>query len=338
MASGPVVGVDIGGTKILAVRLAPLARPARAEGEPPNQGGPSRGAIAGAVEAEARRPTPRDGAEVVARIFEVVRDLCPAAPPEAVGIGIPGLVDRGGVMRFSPHLPGLVGLPVADQLAVGLPGSRLWVGNDATAAGWAEHRFGAAVGADDVLMVTLGTGIGGGIVSGGALNEGADRFAGEFGHMVIDPHGPLCPCGKQGCWERYASGSGLGQLGREAALGHRAPGVLARAGGDPEAVRGEHVTQAARDGDPDALGIMARFAWWLALGLANLANAFDPRVIVLGGGLIEAGDVLLGPVRKAFAELVEAPGERRVRIEAAVLGERAGAIGSGLLAAGGAAA
>jgi glucokinase len=181
-------------------------------------------------------------------------------------------------------------------------------------------------------MVTLGTGIGGGIISGGRLNEGANRFAGEFGHMVIDPHGPLCPCGKQGCWERYASGSGLGQLGREAALGDRAPAVRALAGGDPEAVRGEHVTEAARMGDADALDIMSRFAWWLALGLANLANILDPAVIVLGGGLIQAGDVLLGPVRAAFAALVEAGEERGVRIEAAALGERAGAIGAALVA------
>lgn len=310
MIEGPAVGVDIGGTKILAVRLGPDGR----------------------VEDDARVATPKDGDEVVARILEVVAALAGADRPVAVGVGAPGMVDRSGVMRFSPHLPGLVGLPVVERLRAAFPDSSLWVGNDATAAGWAEHRLGAAAGAADVVMVTLGTGIGGGIVSGGRLKEGANGFAGEFGHMVIDPHGPLCPCGKQGCWERYASGSGLGQLGREAALGHRAPRVRALAGGDPEAVRGEHVTRAAGEGDPDAMEIMGRFAWWLALGLANLANVFDPEVIVLGGGLVEAGDVLLAPVRSAFAELVEAGEERGVRIEAAVLGERAGAVGAGLVA------
>ncbi len=287
------------------------------------------------VEAEARCPTPLEGGEVVARIVELVHELCPEGAPAAIGIGVPGLVDLGGVLRFSPHLPGLVGLPVTERVRAHLPTSDFWVGNDATAAAWAEHRLGAAVGAEDVLMVTLGTGIGGGIISGGILNEGTNRFAGEFGHMVIDPHGQLCPCGKQGCWERYASGSGLGQLGREAALGERAPAVRELAGGDPEAVRGEHVTQAARAGDSDAREIMGRFAWWLALGLANLANAFDPRVIVLGGGLIEAGDLLLPPVRVAFDRLVEAGRLRGVRIEAAALGERAGAVGSALIAAGG---
>ena len=305
------VGIDIGGTKMLAVRLD----------------------ASDTIEGDARRPTPRHGEEVIAHLADLVRELCPEGPPDAVGVGAPGLVDRSGVMRFSPHLPDLVGLSLSERIQVPFPTSGIWVGNDATAAGWAEHRIGAAVGAGDVVMITLGTGIGGGIVSAGHLNEGVNRFAGEFGHMVVDPHGPPCPCGKQGCWERYASGGGLGQLGREAALAGRAPAVRALAGGDPEAVRGEHVTRAAREGDPDAGAIMDRFAWWLALGLANLANALDPEVMVLGGGLIEAGDVLMAPVRAAFATLVEAGDERRVRIEAARLGPRAGAVGAALLAA-----
>jgi glucokinase len=310
--TGPIVGVDIGGTKILAVRLGHV----------------------GTVEHETRLATPQDGDEVIERVRQVVTEVAQGESPSAIGVGIPCLVDRSGAVRFSPHLSGLVGLPVVQRLRDHFPLSTLWVGNDATAAGWAEHRLGAAAGADDVLMVTLGTGIGGGIVGGGRLTEGANRFAGEFGHMVVDPHGPVCPCGKQGCWERYASGSGLGQLGREAALGERARRVRELAGGDSEAVRGEHVTIAAAEGDADALRIMGRFAWWLALGLANLANIFDPEVIVLGGGLIRAGAVLLDPVHEAFEQLVEAADERGVRIQAAALGEHAGAIGAGLVAAG----
>jgi glucokinase len=183
-------------------------------------------------------------------------------------------------------------------------------------------------------MVTLGTGIGGGIISGGQLIEGANRYAGEFGHMVVDRYGPRCPCGKRGCWERFASGSGLAALGREMAIAGEAPRLVDLAGGDPEMVRGEHVTAAATEGNPAALEIMGRFGWWVALGLANLANAFDPRLIVVGGGLIEAGEVLIDPTRRAFAELVEAPWVRaEVRIEPAVLGPQAGAIGAGLLAA-----
>ncbi|HET9691301.1 MAG TPA: ROK family protein [Acidimicrobiales bacterium] len=303
------VGVDVGGSKVLAVAL---------DG-------------AGVLRAEARAASTVAPGDFLHLVETVVAQVTDGARPDAVGIGLPGLVDDTGTLRFSPHLPDLVGLPVGAALAAAHP--RSWVGNDATAAAWAEHRLGAAAGATDSLTVTLGTGIGGGIVAGGRLLEGARRFAGEFGHVVVDPHGQLCPCGKQGCWERYASGSGLGLLGREAAVAGRAPRVVEAAGGDPEAVRGEHVTVAAAAGDPDALAVVDRFAWWLALGLANLANVFDPEVIVLGGGVIVAGEVLLPPVRAAFAELVEAAGARSVRIVGAALGERAGAVGAASLAA-----
>ncbi|MDQ6784568.1 MAG: ROK family protein [Actinomycetota bacterium] len=316
MTEGPLIGIDIGGTKVLGVRLGPDHLP----------------------EAELKVPTPGDGrraVEVVGRIIaELARDAT-GTGPAAIGVGVPGLVDSHDVLRFSPHLPDLVGLGLAEHLLAAHPRARTWFGNDATAAGWAEHRLGAARHADEVVMVTLGTGIGGGLINGGRLAEGAHRFAGEFGHMVVDPHGPLCPCGKQGCWERYASGSGLGLLGREAAMAGLAPQVIALAGGDAEAVRGEHVTRAAAEGDVAAVAIMGRFAWWLALGLANLANIVDPDVIVVGGGLVDAGDVLMTPVRRAFDQLVEA-GEQRggVAIRPAALGSRAGAVGAALLAAG----
>jgi glucokinase len=189
---------------------------------------------------------------------------------------------------------------------------------------------------DDVLMITLGTGIGGGAVIGGRLMLGAHGFAGEMGHMVLDPHGPPCPCGKRWCWERFASGTGLGRLAREAAQAGRLDEVVRLVGGDPEAVRGEHLTSAALAGDPGALEVMETFAWWLALGLANVANALDPAVIVLGGGVIAAHAAVMGPVRRAFVQLVEAPEDRAVRILPAQLGERAGAVGAALLAARGA--
>ena len=205
--------------------------------------------------------------------------------------------------------------------------------NDATAACWAEHSVGAARGFDDVLMVTLGTGIGGGMVAGGRLLDGTHGFAGEIGHIVIDPHGPPCPCGKRGCWERFASGDGLGRLAREAALAGKLDCAVKAAGGDPEAVRGEHVTEAALDGYPEALAVIKEFAWWLAVGLANLCNVLDPSVIVLGGGLIEAQEAVIGPLRDAFADLVEAPSARRVQVVPARLGEKAGAVGAALLAA-----
>jgi len=314
VTAGAVIGVDVGGTKLLAVRVGPDGRP----------------------EAELRLPSPRDAAQLLARVEQLVSSLAgEGAGPAAVGVGVPGLVDSAGDLRFAPHLPGAVGTRLGGEVHARFPTAALWVGNDATAAVWGEHALGAAVGLDEVVMATLGTGIGGGIINRGHVGEGAHRFAGEFGHMVVDPHGPLCPCGKRGCWERFASGSGLGLLGREAAVAGQAHRVVELAGGDPEAVRGEHVTVAAAEGDSAAVGIMSRLAWWVALGLANLTNIFDPSLLLLGGGLVEAGEVLLGPTRAAFTDLVQ-HGEARdgPPIRAAVLGARAGAIGAALLASG----
>lgn len=306
---GPAVGVDIGGTKILALVEADPA-------------------------AVHRVPTPGHPGELLAAVRAAVDALVGGDLPGALGVGFPGLVDASGTVRFSAHLPGLVGTPLATELAATY-GDPVWVGNDATAAAWAELCRGAGRGASDLVMVTLGTGIGGGIVAGGRLVEGARRFAGEWGHMVVDPHGPPCPCGQRGCWERFASGDGLGRLAREAAQAGRVPALVARAGGDPEAVRGEHVTAAAAAGDPGAREVLAELAWWLALGLANLANALDPEVMVVGGGLVAAGEVLFGPLREAFSQLVEAGAQREVRIVPAALGPSAGAVGAALLAGGG---
>ena len=303
------MGIDLGGTKCLGVAV---------DG-------------AGTVVAEHRRPTPAGEAAILDTLAAVAAAL---GPTPALGVGVPGLVTVDGVLALAPNLPGVEGLDVAGALRDRFPATAVRVDNDATCAGWAEAVVGSAQGCAHAVLVTLGTGIGGGIVAGGQVLRGARGFAGELGHMVVDPHGPPCPCGQRGCWERFASGSGLGRLGREAAAASPTGRLAALAGGDPEAVRGEHVTAAAAEGDKDALEVMEGFAWWVALGLVNLANAFDPEVIVLGGGLVEAGDVLLHPVRAAFGAMVMG-GRRRpeVRIEAAALGEHAGAIGAALLAA-----
>jgi glucokinase len=305
-------GIDIGGTKILGVVLGNSST----------------------VLAEEKVPTPRGLPGLLAGISAVFTDLSTRCPGvDRVGLGAPGLVDHDGVLRFAPNLAGVVEAPMKQHFEQAHPGTTWRVANDATCAGLGEQVHGAARGAADVVVVTLGTGIGGGIVTSGRPLLGANGFAGEIGHMVVDPHGPPCPCGKRGCWERFASGSGLGRLAREAAHAGRATRVLELAGGDPEDVRGEHVTAAAAEGDAEAREVMAQFGWWLALGLANLANAFDPQIIVLGGGLIEAGDVLLNPARAAFADLVEAAEHRpAIRIVAAELGERAGAIGAAVMA------
>lgn len=286
--------------------------------------------------AEHRVPTPEGTDAVFAALAALVGSLRADLEQSsitlgAIGLGVPGLVDRDGTLRFAPNLPGVEEIPMGDDLGgrVGLP---VTVENDATCAAWAEHLHGAAQVAD-ALMVTVGTGIGAGIVAGGVLQRGANGFAGEAGHMVVDPSGPPCPCGGRGCWERYASGSGLGRLGRDAAQAGRAGRLVSLAGGDPENVRGEHVVEAARAGDHQALEITNEFARWFALGLANLVNVLDPEVVVIGGGLAGAADLFIGPIRNAYFEAVYAARHRPpLRIEVARLGPDAGALGAALLA------
>ena len=304
------VGVDLGGTKCLAVAL---------EG--------------GSVVAEHRVPTPAGETAVLDALAEVATAVGAGAGVEVrgVGVGVPGLVDRAGVLRVAPNLPGVFDLPIQAELEARL-GVPVRVDNDATCAAWGERQVGAARGYDDVILATLGTGIGGGIVAGGVLMRGANGFAGEIGHMVVDPNGPPCPCGQRGCWERFASGGGLGRLGQQAAAEGRATRILALAGGDPALIHGEHITVAAAEGDAEAQAVFVELARWVALGLVNLANAFDPRAFVLGGGLIEAGELLLGPVRTAFAGLLSSAAHRPpIDIVAATLGEHAGAIGAACL-------
>jgi glucokinase len=299
---------------------------------------------AGEVRAEVRVPTPGrraprgadPGAEpVIETLAAVVGKLQAEVEAEvvSVGVGAPGLVDNTGVLRFAPNLPGAAGLDIADRLSARLGGLRTVVDNDATCATVSEWAFGAASGASDAVLVTLGTGIGGGLIAGGHVVRGASGFAGEVGHMVVDPTGPPCPCGKRGCWERFASGSGLGRLAREAAQAGRLDEVVHLAGGDAESVRGEHVTAAAKAGDAGALAVLTELGWWLALGLSNLALALDPAVMVYGGGLVDTVTLVLDAVRGAFDELLEGRAYRpEVRIVPAELGERAGAIGAALVA------
>ena len=267
----------------------------------------------GQVTAEARVPTPVGADAIIGAIAGLAETLGPGLP---VGVGAPGLVDAEGVLRFAPNLPGVVDVPMRGQLIARL-GVPVVIENDATAACWAEREVGAAAGSNDVVVVTLGTGIGGGIVSGGILQRGANGFAGEIGHIVLSADGPDCPCGMKGCWERYASGSGLTRLARERGVGER----------------GEEVTALAAAGDVLALEVMADFAWWVALGLVSLTYLLDPSLFVIGGGLVEAGELLLQPTREAFTGLLAGSRHRPpVGIVGAALGERAGAIGAALLA------
>ena len=307
--SGLHVGIDVGGTKCLGVAVD-------ADGN---------------LVGEDRRPTPR-GTGSVDRLIDTLLELAGSLGHyDSLGVGVPGLVTRDGVLRAAPNLDGVADFDVAGGLRARVDrGVR--VDNDATCAALAEWRLGAGRGSNDMILVTLGTGIGGGVVAGGALQRGHNGFAGEFGHMVVDPYGPPCVCGRRGCWERYASGSGLARFAREAAVGRRLSRVIDLADGDPEAVRGEHVQRAAREGDRDALAVIDEFGRWVALGLVNLTNALDPDLFVLGGGLAAGADLYLEPIQRWFGELIYSPDLRtHPRVAFAHWNERAGAVGAALL-------
>ena len=230
---------------------------------------------------------------------------------ETVGIGVPGLITLDGVMRASPNIAGSVDVDVRSDLSRRL-GRRVHVDNDGNLAALAEWRYGAARGARNMWMVTLGTGIGGGHVVNGVVQRGANGFVGEIGHMVVNPDGPLCTCGRNGCWEVYASGRGLKML----------------AAGEP----GETVIERARRGDSDAVTVVDSFARWVAIGLSNLTNISDPDVIVIGGGVSGNADVVLPMIRRWFAESLYSPEQRtHPEIRTAQLGELAGSIGAALL-------
>lgn len=302
------IGIDLGGTKCLGVVLDD----------------------AGEVTAEHRLPTPPGEEPILDAIVEVVEALGGA---ERIGVGVPGLVDRAGVLHFAPNLLGVDGIPVKAELEARLPGTRARIDNDATCATWAEKQLGAARDLDYAIVLTLGTGIGGGIISGGRLERGANGFAGEMGHMVVAPDGEGCVCGQQGCWEFFASGRAIGRFGQEAAAAGKARRVLELAGGKVDDIRGEHVSAACREGDDDATAIITRVGWWVGIGLVNLAMAFDPQAFVIGGGLVEIGEPLFGPVRQTLAEnLAGAPRRQPPLVLPAELGEQAGAVGAALLA------
>jgi glucokinase len=307
------IGIDVGGTKCLGVVVEDGIDDAEE------------------IVAETRQPTPYDAAELIDVLAGIVAELTAAGDVASIGVGAPGLITRQGVLRSSPNVPDVIELDVGGRLGERL-GRQVVVANDATCAALAEWRTGAGRGHDDLVMITLGTGIGGGIVSGGRLVLGHNGFAGELGHMVVDPNGPPCPCGRRGCWERYASGSGLAQLARTAAVGGRLRRVVQVAGGDVSLVRGEHVQAAAEEGDEGALAVVDEFARWVALGLVNLTNALDPAVFVLGGGLAEGAHLYLEPIERWFGELLYAPDRRpHPGLCFAELGEHAGAIGAALL-------
>ena len=302
------IGIDIGGTKIAGLLV----------GED------------GTVHERIERGTPAEDVDAtLERIHAVGAEL--AGNAVAIGIGAAGMVDfDAGMMRSAPNLAWRE-VPIRDLVSerVGLP---CLLDNDANAAAWGEFRYGAAREFDQVvLVVTVGTGIGGGIIADGHLFRGAHGFGAEIGHIIVEPGGPLCGCGNRGCWEQVASGRALDRLGAAAAEKDRTILISRLAAGNP--VSGRYVADAARREDAIAVGIFEEVGRRLGEGIAGLVNVLDPEAVVVGGGVAEEGDLILEPARRAFLEAVEAPQHRpEVPILQASLGNDAGAIGAAALA------
>jgi glucokinase len=306
------IGLDVGGTKIIAAVVD----------------------TAGHIHAQRRVDTPDDGDRRTVALIELVRafqaehDLTSTT----VGVGAAGLIDLNGTMRYAPNLDWR-DYPLQAVLTehLELP---VRVENDAAAAAWAEYVIGAGRDADrGAAMVTLGTGVGGGLVMDGQLVRGAYGLAAEFGHMILAEGGPRCPCGNRGCLEALASGTAIGRWAREAVAARTLP-EGSRLYGRTD-ITGVDVGALAHDGDAGACAILAHAGHWLGVGMASLVNSLDPEIVIVGGGVVDAGDLLLEPAIAAYHERVVARAHRVVPpVVRARLGNDAGVIGAALLGAG----
>ena len=306
-----LIGVDVGGTKVLAGEVTPDGKVLRT----------------------ATRRTPGRRVSVAAledALTSAVTDVADGRVPDRIGLAAAGFVDAAGErVMFAPHLP-WAGEDVRRRLTERW-GAPVTLDNDANCAAHAESLLGAAQGASSAIVITMGTGIGGAILSGGRLLRGANGMAGEFGHMQVVPDGRQCECGRYGCWEQYSSGNALVRFARARVIAEPT-GLTDLCQGQPDQLTGPMVTAAAEDGDLVARQAFASVGEWLGVGLAGLVAAFDPEVVVVGGGVSAAGDRLLDPARIALGRAL-AGAEHRVvpEVLAARLGPEAGLIGAALL-------
>jgi len=303
------IGIDVGGTKVLG------------------------GVVdeSGKVLTTARKDTPRQGGSALTQtIADVAKELLQQHSVASVGVSAAGFVssDRK-TMLATPNIADWNGVDLDHQLTalIGLP---VVIENDANAAAWGEAKFGAGKNQDHMMMLTVGTGIGGGIVVNGALYRGAFGIAAEFGHMRVVPDGHICGCGARGCFEQYASGNALLRHAREAinASPEVARNLLSRGDGTVAGLTGQAITEAARDGDAVAVAAFNTTGQWLGAGIASLAVLLDPACVVIGGGVIDAGEILLKPTRESLERNMPFAGKHPYpQIIAAQLGNAAGLVG-----------
>ncbi|MBC7595858.1 MAG: ROK family glucokinase [Kineosporiaceae bacterium] len=307
------IGVDIGGTKIAAGLVSED----------------------GKIVESARHETPAtEAAEIAPMVAELVERLRGNHKILGIGIGAAGFIDAARqTVLFAPNID-WIDEPLAAQVRdrVGLP---VIVENDANAAAWGEFRFGAGEDTDDLLLVTVGTGIGGGIVHDGQLYRGGFGVAAEIGHMRVVREGILCGCGQLGCWEKYASGSALVREARELVTADdpRAAALAASVGGDPTLIDGPMVTKLAQQGDALAIDLLTDVGHWLGEGIATLCTILDPSVVAIGGGVAAAGELILAPIQESFGQYLSAHDHRPIAsLRLAALGNQAGLIGAADLA------
>ena len=308
------IGLDIGGTKIAGGLVSPT----------------------GTILARGRRVTPaHDPDRIAVEVADLVRELSEGADVVGVGVACAGFIDAtGSTVLFAPNLAWRdEPLKRRLQATIDLP---VIIDNDANAAAWGEFRFGAARDVDDMVLITVGTGIGGGVVTGGHLLRGAYGIAAELGHMRVVPDGIRCGCGNRGCWEMYASGNALVREARELVRSGtpHAARLSELCAGDPDKLSGHDITSAAAQGDPAAVELLADLGRWIGEGAASVTAILDPELIVLGGGVADAGALLLDPAQAAFRRQLTGRGHRpEARFAVASLGNDAGIIGAAALVA-----
>jgi glucokinase len=302
------VGIDVGGTKIAAGVVTPE----------------------GKILDEVRYPTPHSTETLVETIALAISEVGDGPQVGGVCLAVPGLIlAQANKVVYSPNLRAVEGIPLKDELEpkIGMP---LTIENDGNAAAWGEFRFGVGSEADHLVFVALGTGIGGGVITHGILMRGAQGSGGELGHVTIQATGPRCACGNHGCLEALASGTAIGRRARELAV--EQPGSALGRLATRRQILGEDVKELARKGDEVALSVLDEAGKWLGVGLAGFVNIFNPEIVAVGGGVMDAGELVLRAARKEVILRARPPSRDLAEIKVAILGPRSGVLGAAALA------